>query len=89
MDTQRSQLRRYLHWEYYRYEPGHYSNPRVGKDLCQLEYTPKMYQVLREYLPEHIRDELDQQIAAYLEALPSISPFEKAKTKRREGKRKK
>lgn len=77
-----------FNWEYYRNEPGHYSNPRIGIDLCELEYTPKMYQVLREYLPERIRDELDQQTGAYSEALPSISPFEKAKTKLREGKRK-
>lgn len=65
--------------EYYRYEPGHYSNPRVGIDLCQLEYTPKMYRVLREYLPEHIRKELDEQTNAYQEALPMISPYVKAR----------
>ncbi len=65
--------------EYYRYEPGHYSNPRVGIDLCQLEYTPKMYRVLREYLPEHIRKELDEQTNAYQEALPMISPYLKAR----------
>lgn len=66
-------------WEYYRYEPGHYSNPRVGRDFCQLEYTPKMYQTLREYLPEHIRKELDEQTNAYQEALPIISPYVKAR----------
>jgi len=66
-------------WEYFRYEPGHYSNPRVGRDLCQLEYTPKMYQILREYLPEQIREELDEQTNAYQEALPIISPYVKAK----------
>jgi hypothetical protein len=66
-------------WNYYRNEPGHYSNPRVGRDLCQLEYTPKMYQILREYLPEHIRKELDEQINAYQEALPMISPYVKAR----------
>lgn len=66
-------------WEYYRFEPGHYSNPRVGRDLCQLEYTPKMYQILREYLPEHIRKELDEQTNAFQEALPVISPYVKAK----------
>jgi len=68
-----------FNWEYYRYEPEHYSNPRVGIDLCQLEYTPKMYQILREYLPEHIRKELDEQTDAYQEALPNISPYVKAK----------
>ncbi|PKM40017.1 MAG: hypothetical protein CVV04_07025 [Firmicutes bacterium HGW-Firmicutes-9] len=66
-------------WEYYRYEPGHYSNPRVGIDLCQLEYTPKMYRVLREYLPEHIWKELDERTNAYQEALPMISPYVKAR----------
>ena len=66
-------------WEYYRFEPGHYSNPRVGRDLCQLEYTPKMYQILREYLPEHIRKELDEQTNAFQKALPIISPYVKAK----------
>ena len=66
-------------WEYFRYEPGHYSNPRVGRDLCQLEYTPKMYQILREYLPEQIREELDEQTNAYQEALPMISPYVKSK----------
>lgn len=66
-------------WEYYRFEPGHYSNPRVGRDLCQLEYTLKMYQILREYLPEHIRKELDEQTNAFQEALPVISPYVKAK----------
>ena len=66
-------------WEYYRYEPGHYSNPRGGRDFCQLEYTPKMYQTLREHLPEHIRKELDEQTNAYQEALPIISPYVKAR----------
>ena len=75
-------------WEYYRYEPGHYSNPRVGRDLCQLEYTPKMYQILREYLPEHIRKELDEQTNAYQEALPMISPYVKARNFFGIGKRK-
>ena len=68
-----------FNWEYYRNEPGHYSNPRIGIDLCELEYTPKMYQVLREYLPEHIRKELDEQTNAFQEALPTISPYVKAK----------
>lgn len=75
-------------WEYFRYEPGHYSNPRVGRDLCQLEYTPKMYQVLREYLPEHIQKELDEQTNAYQEALPMISPYVKARNFFGIGKRK-
>ncbi len=66
-------------WNYYRNEPGHFPYPRVGKDLCQLEYSPKMYHILREYLPEHIRKELDEQTNAYQEALSIISPYVKSK----------
>jgi hypothetical protein len=66
-------------FEYARYEPGHYSRPRVGIDFCQLEYTPMMYCILREYLPENMRNELDQQTGDYQDALPYISPYEKAR----------
>ncbi len=54
-----------IDWEYCGQLPQCDTHPKIGKNFCQIQYSDKVWQILKDDMPKEMVDEVEQQLSIY------------------------